>query len=116
MFPGGAAGAALLILRLCAAGALLLSAFTRNQFASPTWILVSLGLIVVLIGAGALTPIACAVAAVIEGFYLVTGPGSDTLQTGLALLVTVSLALLGPGAVSIDAKLFGRRLIVPDEQ
>jgi hypothetical protein len=116
MFPGGTAGAALLILRLCAGGALLLSAFAHNQFASPSWILVGLGLIVLSISAGAITPIACAVAGSIEGFYLVTGPGVNTLHTALALLITVSLALLGPGAISIDAKIFGRRLILPDHE
>jgi hypothetical protein len=113
MFPGGSAGVALMILRVCAGGLLLMCAFTRGQFDSPGWPVIGMGSILLLMGVGALTPIACAVGAFVEAFYILHSHGTDMLQAIFALLVTVALALLGPGAFSVDAKLFGRRLIVP---
>jgi hypothetical protein len=115
MFPDGLAGVALLILRVCAGGSLLLCAFTRDQFHSASWAELGLGFLLVLIGVGALTPIACAGSVVIESIYALHSHGTDRLHAILALLVTLALGFLGPGALSIDAKLFGRRLIVTDE-
>jgi Na+-translocating ferredoxin:NAD+ oxidoreductase RnfE subunit len=113
MFPDGAAGLALIILRVCAGGSLLMCASAHAQLAWPAWTAIGLGLILVLIGVGALTPLACAGCALAEGFYILHGHGTDQLSALLALLIASALALLGPGAFSVDAKLFGRRLIVP---
>jgi uncharacterized membrane protein YphA (DoxX/SURF4 family) len=113
MFPGGSAGLALMILRVSAGSSLLLCAFTRGQLASPSWVMFGLGSIVILMGIGALTPVACSLGALIEAYYILHSHGADELQAILALLITVALALLGPGAFSVDAKLFGRRLIIP---
>jgi uncharacterized membrane protein YphA (DoxX/SURF4 family) len=74
-----------------------------------------LGLILLLVGIGALTPIACCAGVIVEAFYMLHGYGIDRLHSALALLMTVALALLGPGAFSIDAKLYGRRQIVPGQ-
>ena len=115
MFPGGAAGLALMALRFCACCLLSLCAFTHVEFASPSWTLIGLGSILVLIGVGLLTPIACGLAAVIEFLYLLHSHGTDALHASFAIVITVAVALLGPGAFSVDAKLFGRRLIVPDQ-
>ena len=103
----------MMILRVSAASSLLLCAFTRGQLASPSWAVFGLGSILILMGVGALTPVACAVGALVEAYYILHSHGTDELQAILALLVTVALALLGPGAFSLDAKLFGRRLIIP---
>jgi uncharacterized membrane protein YphA (DoxX/SURF4 family) len=113
MFPGGWAALALTILRLCVGVSIFGCAFTHGQLASLSWAAVGLGLILLLIVVGALTPVACAMGAMIEVFYTLHSHGIDRLHAAFALLITVALALLGPGAFSIDAKLFGRRLIVP---
>jgi hypothetical protein len=113
MFPGGAAGLALIILRACAAGSLLMTAFIRGQLALPSWTVVGLGLLALSMVVGALTPIACTVSTLVEASYFLHSHGADLRYPVFTILVTVVLALLGPGAFSIDAKLFGRRLIVP---
>ncbi len=115
MFAGGAAGIALLILRGCAGGSLLACAFTHGYFSSPSWTLLGVGAIVLLLGVGALTPLACAIGGLIEVYYMLHSSGTDGWQAIFALMIFVALALLGPGAFSIDAKVFGRRLIVPSQ-
>lgn len=57
--------------------------------------------------AGALTPIAAASSAVA---LLAPGVSGDTAAVW-ALAVAVAVGLLGPGAYSLDARLFGRREI-----
>jgi hypothetical protein len=39
-------------------------------------------------------------------------PGRDPFQLAFSLCVDAALFLIGPGAYSIDSRLFGRRLIV----
>jgi uncharacterized membrane protein (DUF441 family) len=113
MFPGGSAGIALLILRFCAGGSLLMCALDHGQF--PWWTTLGIGVILLLIGVGILTPIACTVGALIEAFYALSSHGINEWQAVFTLLVTIALGMLGPGAFSIDARFFGRRLIVPDQ-
>ena len=115
MFPGGLAGIALLILRFCAGGSLLMCALDHGQLPSQGWPTLGIGAILFLIGVGILTPIACTVAALIEAFYALSSHGINEWQTVFTLLVTIALGMLGPGAFSVDARLFGRRLIVPGQ-
>ena len=66
----------------------------------------------VLILAGLWTPIAGSIAAGVEVWIAFSQPK----QTPVALILAVlgaSLAMIGPGAWSIDAKLFGRKQIDP---
>ena len=115
MFAGGAAGLALLILRVCGVGSIVIYAATHGSFSSPSWPLLGVGAILILIIIGFITPIACVVAALMEIYYLRNASGADQWQMVFTLLVFVALGLLGPGALSVDAKLFGRRLILSDE-
>ena len=116
MFPGGSAGIALLILRFCAGGSLLMCALDHGQFPSAGRTTLGIGVILLLIGVGILTPIACTIAASIEAFYALRSHGINEWHAVFTLLVTIALGMLGPGAFSIDARLFGRRLIVPGQE
>jgi membrane protein implicated in regulation of membrane protease activity len=79
----------------------------------PSWTAVGLALLALLMVAGALSPLACALGALVEASYLLHGgDGMDLRCVVFALLVTVALGLLGPGAFSVDARLFGRRRII----
>lgn len=68
---------------------------------------------------GFLTPICCGLAAVGNVFVsLVQLPSGQTpaLASSIAhlnlVIICIALVLLGPGAFSLDARLFGRREIV----
>ena len=109
MFPGGAPGAALLVLRGCLACALAGIAFPTG------WKHLAFLALLSLLCLGLLTPAVCAVAVMAVLLDLTHLQGINALEVGIVLLSTSSYAFLGPGAYSIDAKLFGRRVIVSTE-
>lgn len=71
-----------------------------------------LGGILLLIGF--LTPVASLVAAAALTLVAVSQAPSGSVPpvNALVILVAIATALLGPGALSIDARLFGRREII----
>ncbi|MEG0183503.1 MAG: hypothetical protein RR704_08630 [Stenotrophomonas sp.] len=94
MFPDRGPGLGLMWLRICVAAAMLLPAPAAG---GPWWLcLAAAGLLL----PGLLTPLATALA--VSGLYL-QGAALPWCVLPLALLV------LGPGAYSLDAQLFGRR-------
>lgn len=96
MFPDRAPGIGLLWMRLCTAASLCLSIGTDPWHTAAT-LLAS-----VLVAAGWLTPVATVMAI------------ADLLWAGAItslVLLPAGLLLLGPGAYSLDAKSFGRRVV-----
>jgi uncharacterized membrane protein YphA (DoxX/SURF4 family) len=88
--------------------------------AGRTWAADGAGLTAMLIGSalilGVLTPFAAALAAVAATFSVSRAAGPivgtyEGLAHGLVFIDAVSVVLLGPGAFSLDARLFGRREI-----
>jgi hypothetical protein len=112
-FPTGAPGCGLVLLRVVAALSLQADAsghLVLTQHASipgVALILLSLALL-----AGLLTPIAALVAAAIEATMLGTGASASIALMLQGPMICVSLALLGPGGYSLDARLFGSRVVV----
>ena len=113
MFPRGRPGAGLLLLRLAAGIPLIISAglelrggaysgLHAIQFAG-----VSVGFLLL---AGLWTPIAGALQAVVE-LLTIFSPGDAVVVHLLLAALGVSLAMLGPGTWSLDARLFGRKRI-----
>jgi hypothetical protein len=115
MFPEGAAGLALVVLRGCVLASLWLCVASRD-FVLAGWPTVGLGLIGLLVAAGAFTPAVCLFCVVIELSSLWPHNSTELVQVVLAASIGVVLGLLGPGAYSIDAKLFGRRRIIPKQE
>ena len=103
MFPAGAPGAALVVLRFCLAVALAGTAFPTGG--EHIAFLLLLGFLCV----GFLTPIVCAVAAIAVLFDLAEFHGGASVA--VMVLSVLSYAFLGPGAYSVDARLFGRRVL-----
>jgi hypothetical protein len=111
MFPAGAVGAALLLMRISVAALLLLLLFTGDYARFCWWELTLVVAVVSSLCLGIYTPLSSIICAFVEISHLFTLRGSDALHLLVSVLMTCCLAVLGPGAFSIDAKLFGRRLI-----
>ena len=120
-FPDGRPGMGLLLLRVAVGFAAVAAGVF--YFSGPSLGKGALGLVLVLSGTalaiGFLTPFAGGVAGLgFLGIALSWIPGPpwglhDTRVVALGVVVTaVAIALLGPGAFSLDGRLFGRREIV----
>jgi putative oxidoreductase len=108
-FAPGAPGAGLLLMRVAAGGTIAVHAVTELASGPPlpTAALetVAAGIGVLLI-AGLWTPIAAALAVLHAAWHAFVHPGEADFYLLLAA-VGIALALLGPGAWSVDARLFG---------
>ena len=115
MFPQGGPGIGLLLLRIAVAGMFVLNVTHRFNFSSNAvhWFVVSLiGLISLGLLLGFWTLILSIVAslAAVANLFLAGQP--INLVYFLALLTSAALVFLGPGAYSVDARLFGLRVTV----
>ena len=113
-FPNRSAGVALLILRLAVAAALISGA--RLCPGPETDVLLALSRIAaVLIIVGWYTPLAAVSAVVISlgTFWVCRATRVDALGVNaLMIAILVAISLLGAGAYSVDARLYGRRRLV----
>jgi putative oxidoreductase len=102
----------MLTLRVLTAAALIHSVVAHSRAASgfasvPEYVAAGLGLFVLV---GLWTPIVGTLVAVVELSLAVSGQNDPWMAIALATLGG-SLAMIGPGARSIDARLFGRKHI-----
>jgi putative oxidoreductase len=108
-FAHGWPAAGLLVMRL-AAGAVLVVAATTELLLGPSLEATILDLLGIagglLLVLGLWTPVAGSLVAIIQSWALFSQPGSPWAKT-LLLALGLGLALVGPGAWSIDARLFG---------
>jgi uncharacterized membrane protein YphA (DoxX/SURF4 family) len=111
MFPAGAPGCGLLILRIGVAASLHIDPsghFGVNPNVPAFLALATLSSSLTL---GLLTPLVALLTGVIELGQLL-GATSAVAAVLLGPLDAAVLLLLGPGAYSLDARLFGRRVVV----
>lgn len=112
-FANGWPGAGLLLQRLATAAGLLYCGLTHlketSQFVSILPQLIGAGAGILLI-VGLWTPVVGVVVAVVEVWIALSG-GSDPWIPILLAALGSALAMIGPGAWSIDARLFGRKHI-----
>ena len=114
-FVGGRDGIGLLLMRLACGGVLMGEAVTRiwGIPALESFLYLALTPASLAILAGYRTRIAGAVTAALEVSLLALGEGNAVVHSLLATL-GAALALMGPGAWSVDARLSGwRRIHIP---
>jgi hypothetical protein len=109
MFPPGWPGIGLLLLRSSVAFALLAESYPREGL--PGWLRGATILLSLILFAGYLTPIAAAIGLVLHGLISFKFGGDSAAVTLIVSLDAVALALIGPGAYSVDASRFGRRVL-----
>jgi uncharacterized membrane protein YphA (DoxX/SURF4 family) len=111
IFPSRGPGIALLLLRISVAIVVLLDASGSLSALAPPLVFGGLVLAAIALCLGFATPLASAIGCVFQfaGLILVD---RWSARLGTSIANSLALALLGPGAYSIDARLFGRWEIV----
>jgi len=115
-FADGWPGGGILLLRVLAGGVLIDRGIAAPSAGAYTGLVPQMagaaaGLLIL---GGLWTPVVGVLAGIVEVWIAFTQPGTQPLAIMLAVL-GVSLAMIGPGAWSIDARLYGRKQILPPE-
>jgi hypothetical protein len=106
MFPTGAPGLALVLIRTALGAGLIVTAIgSTGQGLNWFAMAVAAGL-----AAGVATPMLSVLCVAIDVYRMTTG--TPTAPCALHVVNAVALALLGPGAYSLDSHFFGRRRVV----
>lgn len=116
-FADGWPGGGILLLRLLAGCALLNRgiAAVSSEAHAELFVLQIVGAAAGLLILGGLwTPVTGVLAGTAEVWIAFTQPGTQPLAVMLAG-IGISLAMIGPGAWSIDARLYGRKQLLPPE-
>jgi uncharacterized membrane protein YphA (DoxX/SURF4 family) len=126
-FPGSLPGVGLLLLRIVVGGGATIQGVVSLRQPSELSVLMWAGAVLAVVSglavlAGFVTPASGVVAGLTTLAIVATrvAPGVPGFIDGLAALIlaidAAALALLGPGALSLDARLFGRReIIIPHD-
>jgi hypothetical protein len=116
MFPAKAAGFALVILRCCIALQLVLVIPVLNLGTGSrlTWTMCAFAALALCLGAW--TPAISVICFFLQFSAVQTSSGIQICASIVSLCLPLVLFLLGPGAFSIDAKRYGRRIISTRKQ
>jgi len=112
MFPGGTAGAALLLLRVSVAMTLVVDGTANWPSVASSWALLVILLPAFSLIVGLFTPYGAIACGLIQLAFFVESGGSHCFHIAMFFLNCVTVALLGPGAYSVDARMFGLQLLI----
>src|SRR5262249_49855662 len=111
IFPTGMPGVALVVLRSVVAITVIVEI---HRLSTSGWTH-ALDALVALVGLflflGFLTPYCAALCCLLELVFFVANGIPNDFQLGMSALTAASMIALGPGAYSLDARFFGRKLI-----
>jgi hypothetical protein len=116
-FPTARPGFALFVLRVALSVLLLDGVLGPLDRLGSAWVLLAPWSVAVGLWLGFLTPVVTVLCIIIEFSTWLSSAGTLQAVHICAILDAFALTLLGPGAYSLDARLFGRRKIVfpPDD-
>ncbi len=112
MFPTGVAGAALLLLRILVATNLVWEGTAHWTLVTSVWIVIVFVSPAICLCIGFLAPYFALLGVAIQLVVLYEVGGRHGFHLALSFLFSLVLAALGPGGYSIDAHLFGRKLLI----
>jgi hypothetical protein len=111
MFPPGLPGVALLLLRESVAVASVAASYSQGHDMASTSHAAAI-LIATVLSLGFLTPIVVIADLALHALIWISHGIDSVALAGMVVFDAIALALLGPGAYSIDCYRFGRRVVV----
>lgn len=111
MFPPGLPGFGLVLLRIAVATRLIACVVAAGD-ALGVWVSITLLILALAVCIGILTPIISLLVIVTDLAMAANLGVGTTYESFISILVAVALSALGPGAYSLDAYRFGRRMVV----
>ena len=111
MFPAGRPGIALLLMRLSLSLVLTQSVVVRMSVLAPSWTQLLPYSLAAAVTLGIATPLVSGLSVVIQIVTCVLINRPYEWIQACTILNAIALVLLGPGAYSLDSRLFGRRRI-----
>jgi uncharacterized membrane protein YphA (DoxX/SURF4 family) len=112
MFPMGSPGIALLLLRVPLSANLVRRVIEVHANIDTAWVQALLATVAIALCIGLFTPVSAVLCALIEMVIWHFSSGAVAVLHICAIPVAIALAMLGPGAYSLDARLFGRRQVI----
>ena len=110
MFPNGVPGLALFVLRFSVGATLLIGVGAINDISSGSPRIVALLILFSLLCAGLFTPIAALINCIICLISQLE-PGPQQCLMMMNIFYSITLAMIGPGAYSLDSHFYGRRVV-----
>jgi uncharacterized membrane protein YphA (DoxX/SURF4 family) len=111
IFPAGAPGAGLLVLRASVAATLIVEGASACAWFASAWAIAVVAGTVLFLLLGLLTPYAAVASCLLHLTALYCTGWEHGFHQGVSAVNSAVLAVLGPGAWSIDARVFGRRIV-----